>query len=187
MKKYVSYLDSISVGTEMHERTMKRLTKKPTPLYKNHVIHHYTGLVVCLAIILAGVFTIPSLFNKPVENIPGNPYNPGEIDTSLIGLPVDNFSLADIQIGAETDRMVYTKLSDFFLTARHECSRLCGSSERSNGRITIPVMVAAMHGNKNHHYIFFQIYGAMMAIYQTLSRFHNRFTAAVSGKLKMAF
>ena len=35
-------------------------------------------------------------------------------DTSIVGLPVDNFSLADINIGMEMDRPLYSRLCDFF-------------------------------------------------------------------------
>ena len=114
MKKYISYLENISVDTQLHERTMKRLNQKPSPLYKNRVVYRYIGLAACLAIVLICTFTIPNLFNKPIENTPSNPYNPGEIDSSLVGLPVENFSLSDIQMNVEMNRIGYSKLSGFF-------------------------------------------------------------------------
>ena len=74
MKKYVSYLDSISVAPEQHERTMKRLNQEPRLAKKPRVLYRYAGLAACAAVLLLCIWTIPGLFNNP--NIPNNPIVP---------------------------------------------------------------------------------------------------------------
>ena len=89
MKKYVSYLDSISVDPEQHERTMKRLNQEPRQSKNTRVIYRYAGLAACAAIVLLCVWTIPGLFNTPTPNIPNNPgvissSNPHDSDQNVI-------------------------------------------------------------------------------------------------------
>jgi hypothetical protein len=111
MNKYVGYLDSISVEAEQHERTMKRLYQKPTPLYQNRTVLRYTGMAACAAVLMLCVLTIPGLFNKPVANTPYDLSN-----TSIIGLPVENFNLAELHNsgGEAASRIGFVRMSDFF-------------------------------------------------------------------------
>ena len=111
MKKYIGYLDSISVDAEQHERTMKRLYQKTTPLHRNRAVLRFAGMAACVAVALLCVFTIPGLFDKPTTNVTYDPNN-----TSLIGLPVENFNLDELHNpGGETaSRIGILRISDFF-------------------------------------------------------------------------
>lgn len=103
MKKYASYLDSIF--------------QKNTRRHRNRTVFRYAGMAACAAVLLLCIWTIPRLFtnpNNPGEIVIDNDPNASIIDTSIIGLPVNNFSLSEIQFDVEMDRMVYSKLSDFF-------------------------------------------------------------------------
>jgi len=70
MKKYISYLNSISVAPDQHERTMKRLHQKLFPSKKPRIIYRYVGLAVCALILLFFVWTIVGLFTTPIVNTP---------------------------------------------------------------------------------------------------------------------
>ena len=63
-------------------------------------------MAACVAILFICVLTLPNLLN--------NPNNPQDFEPLFIGLPVDNFSLADLHTDAYVDRFGYSKLSDFF-------------------------------------------------------------------------
>lgn len=74
----------------------------------------YGSFVACAAVVLLFcVQAIPGLFNSPTPN---NLVNFDPDNTALIGLPVEDFNLADLHnsSGFEADRLVFTKLSDFF-------------------------------------------------------------------------
>lgn len=111
MEKYVSYLDSIEVDTEQHDRTMARLNQKPEPLYKKPLVLRYTGMAACAAVLIFCFFTIPGLLGNSDADTPYNPNN-----TTIVGLPVDNFSLADLHDpkGDFTSRVSHYKMSDLF-------------------------------------------------------------------------
>ena len=61
MRKYVSYLDSISVDPAQHERTMKRLTQEPRQSKNPRVVYRYAALAACVAMVLLCVWAIPTL------------------------------------------------------------------------------------------------------------------------------
>jgi len=67
-------------------------------------------------ILILGLWAVPVLLNNPAADTKKDDFIVDLSDTSIIGLPVDNFSLADIQTdgGIEADRMGYSNLSDFF-------------------------------------------------------------------------
>lgn len=75
-----------------------------------------TILSLCVvAIITAGAINITPQFLKKHIDTPLVTTPPNNIDTSLIGLSVDNFNLSEVQSdGVMNDRMVMTRLSDFF-------------------------------------------------------------------------
>ena len=111
MEKYVSYLDSISVDAKQHERTIKRLSQKYTPLHTNRVVLGFAGVAACAAVLLLCVFTIPGLLDKPVTDTPHDLSN-----TSIVGLPVENFNLAGLHNpgGEKASRIGFLKISDLF-------------------------------------------------------------------------
>jgi hypothetical protein len=92
MKSYTDYMDNISVDAELHEKIMKRTAQTPSPLYRKPVFR-YAGLAACAAVVLLCVWTIPGLFNTPIENIPNNPgvistnTPPSDANTVIPGLP----------------------------------------------------------------------------------------------------
>ena len=133
MKNYTDYMDNISVDTELHKKIMTRVTHKTIPFHKKNAIFRYTGLAACVAILLFCILTIPSLLNPSIEDstIGNTPNNSGAFGSNhdtvppaknedefdldaLSGLPVDNFSLAEIDSGIAADRMVFRQFSDFF-------------------------------------------------------------------------
>jgi hypothetical protein len=73
MRKYIEYLDGITVDAEQHGRIMKRLDEKPPPLRQKRTMYQYMGLAACLAIVLLCVWAIPGLFDNPVVVPPDNP------------------------------------------------------------------------------------------------------------------
>ena len=59
----------------------------------------------------AGIATNPSTdINTTIPGLPDDDFR----RMTLVGLPVDNFSLADIDSGVAADRMAYSQFSDFF-------------------------------------------------------------------------
>ena len=102
---------------------MNSLQKQNTP-HRSSMIVRYAGTGICAAVLIFCVFAIPVLFKNPAVNLPDSSVTseltsstksvPKITDTSIIGLPVNNFSLADIKLNVEMDRMACFKLSDFF-------------------------------------------------------------------------
>ena len=111
MKKYIGYLNSISVDTEQHELIMKRLNRKAAPFHRNRVVFRFAEAVACALTLILCIFTIPGLFDKPVVNYPYDPNN-----TAIIGLPIENFNLANLHNpgGEAESRIAIFKMSDFF-------------------------------------------------------------------------
>ena len=70
MKGYVDYMDNISVGNELHEKIMERVSRKPATPHRNRAIYRYAGLAACAAVVLLCVWTIPRHFLAPVEVAP---------------------------------------------------------------------------------------------------------------------
>jgi len=111
MTKYISYLDNISVDEKLHERTMELLAMKTVPITKNRTVFRYAGMAACVAVLILCAITIPALLKNTDADIP---YNLGS--TSIIGLPVENFSLADLHRpdGETQKRFLYSRMSDFY-------------------------------------------------------------------------
>ena len=84
MKSYTDYMDNISVDKELHERIMERVTQKSTPQHRPRAVFRYAGLAACAAVLLLCVWTIPGLFNAPVDNIANNPGEINEGDINII-------------------------------------------------------------------------------------------------------
>ena len=87
----------------------------PSPIYQKRARLRFTGLAACAAVLLLCVWAVPGLFNTSQDNsIIRVPFDPG--NTSIAGLPVDNFNLADLHNpgGAEADRIVFQSLRDFY-------------------------------------------------------------------------
>ena len=97
------------------------LIERAAPRNKNkkRIIYRYIGIAACMAVIaILCIMLIPNLFGNPDDTPPSKyPINPDiPLDKSLAGLPVNNFSLGDVQLGVDfaMDRLVFSQLSDFF-------------------------------------------------------------------------
>jgi hypothetical protein len=107
MKSYTEYMDNISVDAELHDKIIKRITQKPSPIKRNRAILRYSGLAACALILIVCIWMVPVLFNN-------NSTIPPIFDKSIVGLPVENFNLADIDNHTMADRRAFNKLTDFF-------------------------------------------------------------------------
>ncbi len=121
MKDYIDYMNQLSVDASLHEKILKHVTQKPKPRLSARPSFRFAGLAACAAVLLLCVLTVPGLLGdtpdipvSPDVSQGGTPMD-NEMDLSLLGLPVDNFSLAEIQDDSISfDRLAFFTLSDFF-------------------------------------------------------------------------
>jgi hypothetical protein len=104
MKKYISYLDNISVDENLHDKIMQNLTDRQKPLrQKKSAVFRYAGVAACaMIILLACVWIVPGVFGERLD-----------FEPLYIGLPVDDFILTGDSGGLDT-RIIYKNLYDFF-------------------------------------------------------------------------
>ena len=140
MKKYISYLDNISVDTEMHENTMRRLNQKPRHF---RAAYRYGGLAACLAIVLACVFVLQGLFSpngifNGGTKISDNAHESGTTDESKPVLGAGNL------MGAFTPNHVSGKAADdAFIAAQADFAvkLLQNSREEGDNALISPLSV----------------------------------------------
>jgi len=127
MNRYVSYLDSIMVDEQQHARIMRSLRSKAKSSRRSRVALRYAGVAACVVILTVfafAVFGVLGNFNIKSPYSPGIIIDPNEKPTvSLVGLPVNNFSLAELEDfnGAADIRVGYAKISDFFRYREPPC------------------------------------------------------------------
>ena len=97
---------------QLRENSIRQATKKGT-VKQGVWVKRLIPAIACLAVMLAMVFIFPHFINNnitPTGTIPSETKSP-TTDLSMRGLPVDNFSLANVESGGNLmDRMVF---SDF--------------------------------------------------------------------------
>lgn len=121
MKEYIEYMNNISVEAELHEKILQKTTNKtPLPKRTGHLFR-YTAMAACAVIVLFCVWTMPDLMNNPNDR--------QDFEPLFTGLPVNNFSLAELHTNSFVKmdyRIAYRNLNDFFhsITACRICLRL---------------------------------------------------------------
>ena len=111
-----------AIGEVSDDKILEADTNKLEQVTSKSVVMFWKVLApiaACLVLVFA-VFAIPELpllsTTDPTKTTqpPANPDSYDLSNTSLIGLPVNNFCLSDIVTDAEACRMVFMKLHDFF-------------------------------------------------------------------------
>jgi hypothetical protein len=68
MKGYRDYMNSRSVDPILHEKIMRKVTKKPKPLYQNRAVLRNAMAVACMTVLMFGIWLMPGFFGN--ENTP---------------------------------------------------------------------------------------------------------------------
>jgi len=71
MKGYKYYMDKITVDPELHERIMRRVSEKPAPIRRRHIVLRYAVIAACMAALLFLIWLIPGFLGYP--HITGDP------------------------------------------------------------------------------------------------------------------
>jgi len=111
-KDYADYMDNIVVTADLHEKILRRTTRKPAPPAKIHTFQRYAApmaiAAACVVILGIAFFTIPRLFNDPGENGTAEPseiLRPGyetpadEPEPGAVSLTLEQ-ALSDTEFGA---------------------------------------------------------------------------------------
>ena len=111
-KDYVDYMDNIVVTADLHEKIIRRTTRKPAPPVKIHTFQRYAAplaiAAACVAVLGVAFFTIPRIFNVPGENAnvepseilrPGDETPADEPEPGVVTLTLEQ-ALGDTEFGA---------------------------------------------------------------------------------------
>lgn len=101
--------DEMPDKEKMRESVIRKAeeTEEKRPFKRGLYVKQFAAAAACLVLVLAVTLAIPLFRGKDIET-PGSDGGNKPVDTSLIGLPCENFSLADTQEGgAMFDRVVY--------------------------------------------------------------------------------
>ena len=119
MKNYTDYMNGIAAPAGLRENLPARAARKPARFTPRRAVLACAGAAACLTLVLLGLWGLPERLARPAGIVMPGPVSPGEpgaLDLSLTGLPVDNFNLAGLHnnTGVLMDRILLAKLSDFF-------------------------------------------------------------------------
>ena len=138
MRKYEEAMEHISVTPEMRARALERIRQtdltagRPAPVIRRSGFRRFAALAACLAVVLAGVLTLPDILTPDHPDTPGVALPAGPVEVSsvaelsaLAGFPVSDLSdlpfapdeagysligdLAQIGYQAGEDRLTYRK------------------------------------------------------------------------------